>query len=118
MSGTLLTPILPFITDSEENIKQVIKLSAEHGAKFIFSMGGVTLRENQKEYFFQALDRSFPGLREKYSKIYGNQYFCGSLNKKLKDIYEKECEKYGLLYQMEDIIKAYKKSKFEQLTLI
>ena len=49
--GTLLTPIIPFITDSEENIRDVIKLSAENGAKFVFSMGGVTLRENQREYF-------------------------------------------------------------------
>lgn len=49
--GTLLTPIIPFITDSEENIRNVIRLSYENGAKFVFSMGGVTLRENQREFF-------------------------------------------------------------------
>lgn len=107
--GTLLTPIIPFITDSEKNIRNVIKLSAENGAKFVFSMGGVTLRENQKDYFFYQLDKSFPGMKEKYIKNFGNSYFCYSLNKNLKNVFEEECSKYGLFYKMEDIIKAYKK---------
>ena len=109
--GTLLTPIIPFITDSEENIRKVISLSAKNGAKFVFSMGGVTLRDNQREYFFQALDRLFPGIKEKYIRNYGNQYFCSSVNKKLNYIFRDECKKYGLLYKMEDIIRAYKREQ-------
>ena len=70
--GTLLTPIIPFITDTKENIRKIIKLSYENGAKFVFSMGGVTLRENQREYFFNQLDKSFPNLNERYIKSYGN----------------------------------------------
>ena len=115
--GTLLTPIIPFITDSEENIKEVIRLSLDNGAKFVFSMGGVTLRENQREYFYQELDKSFPGLKEKYIRTFGNNYFCYSLNKNLKNVFISECKKYGLLYKMEDIIKAYKKNdEIEQLS--
>lgn len=115
--GTLLTPIIPFITDSEENIKEVIRLSNDNGAKFVFSMGGVTLRENQREYFYQELDKSFPGLKEKYIRTFGNNYFCYSLNKNLKNVFISECKKYGLLYKMEDIIKAYKKNdEIEQLS--
>ena len=117
--GTLLTPIIPFITDSEENIKEVIRLSAENGAKFVFSMGGVTLRENQKEYFYEQLDNSFPGLKEKYIRTFGNNYFCYPLNENLKYVFKDECKKYGLLYKMEDIIKAYKKNdELEQLTFM
>lgn len=118
--GTLLTPIIPFITDSEKNIKEVIRLSAENGAKFVFSIGGVTLRENQRDYFFEQLDKSFPGLKEKYIRIYGNNYFCYPLNKNLQKVFYEECNKYGLLYKMEDIIDAYKKenSENEQLTFI
>lgn len=115
--GTLLTPIIPFITDSEENIKEVIRLSHDNGAKFVFSMGGVTLRENQREYFYQELDKSFLGLKEKYIRTFGNNYFCYSLNKNLKNVFISECKKYGLLYKMEDIIKAYKKNdEIEQLS--
>lgn len=118
--GTLLTPIIPFITDSEENIRKVIRLSAENGAKFVSSMGGVTLRENQREYFYEQLDKSFPKLKEKYINTYGNNYFCYPLNKNLADVFKEECEKYGLLYKMNDIIKAYKKENkdFEQLTFL
>ena len=116
--GTLLTPIIPFITDSEENIKEVIRLSAENGAKFVYSIGGVTLRDNQCEYFYQELDKFFPGLKQRYIKTYRNNYFCYSLNKNLRYIFRNECKKYGLLYKMEDIIKAYKKDEgLEQLTI-
>ena len=117
--GTLLTPIIPFITDSEENIKNLIRLSYENGAKFVFSMGGVTLRENQREYFYNELDKSFSGLKEKYIKTFGNNYFCCSLNKNLYTVFKEECKKYGLLYKMEDIINTYKKSdSLQQLTFI
>ncbi len=116
--GTLLTPIIPLITDSEENIKKIIELSAKNGAKFIYSIGGVTLRENQREYFYDKLDKYFPGLKEKYIRTFGNKYYCKSINKNLALIFKKECEKYGLLYKMEDIIKAYKKEKIDnQLSL-
>ena len=118
--GTLLTPIIPFITDSEENIRNVIRLSYENGAKFVFSMGGVTLRENQREYFYEQLDKTFPELKQKYIKTYGNNYFCYPLNKNLGKIFKEECEKYGILYKMNDIVKAYKKEikQEEQLTFI
>jgi len=116
--GTLITPIIPFITDSEKNIKEVIRLSAENGAKFVYTIGGVTLRENQRDYFYQELEKYFPGLKEKYIKTFGNNYFCYPLNKNLKNIFQDECKKYGLLYEMEDIIKAYKKNnEIEQLSI-
>ena len=118
--GTLLTPIIPFITDSEENIRNVIKQSYENGAKFVFTMGGVTLRENQRDYFFEQLDKTFPKQKEKYIKTFGNNFFFYPLNKNLKKIFNEECEKYGLLYKMSDIVKAYKKEikEDEQMSFI
>ncbi len=118
--GTLLTPILPYITDSEDNIRNVIKLSAENGAKFVFSMGGVSLRENQRVYYYEQLDKIFPGLKETYMRTFGNSYFCYPINKKLKKVFKEECEKYGLLYKMSDIINAYKEEikEDEQLSFI
>jgi len=118
-TGVLLHPILPFITDDEENIKQIVYLAYIHGAKFIHTYFGVTLRDRQRDYFYQQLDFHFPGLKEKYIKRYGGRYQCFSKNKKhLEYIFQKECQKYGLLYKMEDIIKAYQtKEHIEQLTL-
>ncbi|MDR0542256.1 MAG: radical SAM protein [Dysgonamonadaceae bacterium] len=118
-SGVLLTPVLPFITDSEENIRKIIRLSYENGAKFIWSMGGVTLRENQRIYFYSQLDKHFSGLKDTYKNRFGDSYVCSSMNKKIPAILKHECEKYGLLYKMPDIIEAYAKTgkKDRQLSL-
>ncbi|MDR1416804.1 MAG: radical SAM protein [Prevotellaceae bacterium] len=118
--GTLLTPMIPFITDTEENIRQVVRLSHENGAKFVWSMGGVTLRDNQRLYFYSKLDRHFEGLKNKYIKTFGSSYVCNPLNKNITAVFKEECEKYGLLYAMPDIIRAYKKTGtgFEQLKLL
>lgn len=80
----------------------------------------MTLRENQRDYYFEQLDKNFKGLKEKYIKCYGNKYNCETPNyKKLYKIFKEECEKYGILYKMKDIIKAYKKEikEDEQMSL-
>lgn len=117
-TGILFNPLLPYLCDSEENIKEVVRLSAEAGAKFIHTYFGVTLRQNQRDYYYAKLDEHFPGLKMKYIQQYGNKYNCSSPDiKKLRNVFVKECNTYGLLYRMSDIIHAYKKPKDEQLTL-
>lgn len=105
----MLNPILPFITDKEEDIKELVRLAHAHGAKFIHTYMGMTLRENQRDYYYQMLDQYFPGLKEKYMKTYGNRYQCSVPNaKRLYQVLKRECDKYGILYQMKDIITSYK----------
>lgn len=110
--GVLLMPILPFINDSEENIKNIIKKAYESNAKFVFSYGlGVTLRQNQRQHYFDQLNKLFPGnnLPQRYINTYKESYINpASNNKKLWRVFKEECEKYNLLYKMEDIIKDYK----------
>lgn len=108
--GVMMNPVLPFITDNEEDIKLLVKLAYENGAKFIHTYMGMTLRENQRDYYFEKLDKHFIGLKEKYIKYYGDRYNCVIPNyKKLYKVFVDECNKYGILYNMNDIIKAYKK---------
>lgn len=119
-TGILLHPVLPFITDNEENIIQIVKYAYESGAKFIHCNFGVTLRDRQREYFYQQLDQKFPGLKKKYIHYYGECYDCQSPSVQyLKTVFQRECQKYGLLYKMEDIIQAYKihQNKYAQLSL-
>lgn len=117
--GILFTPMLPYITDDEEHVKAMVKKAHESKAKFIYSYQGVTLRENQREYYYQQLDALFPGLSHQYRKVYRGSYMCNSPNhKRIKRIFEEECKKYGLLYKMNDIIKAYQTHKeVDQLRL-
>lgn len=109
-TGVLLMPILPYITDEPEQIVALIHKVKEAGANFIYPGMGVTLRDRQRAYYFDALDNAFPGLKQKYMKDFGNQYGCGPKNaKQLYGIFAKTCESLGLLYRMKDIIQLYKK---------
>lgn len=109
-TGIMMNPTLPFITDSKEDIKKLVKLAHENGAKFIHTYMGMTLRENQRDYYFDKLDKHFMGLKEKYIKYYGDKYNCIVPNyKRLYKVFTDECAKYGILYDMKDIIKSYKK---------
>ena len=108
--GVLMMPILPFIEDDEANIKGIIHKAHQSGAHFIFPGFGVTLRQNQRDYFLEQLDLKFPGFRVKYEKTYGYAYSCSSPNaKRLWQMLKAECELLGMVYRMEDIIKGYKK---------
>ncbi len=118
--GIMMNPVLPFITDKEEDIKKLVKLAYDNGAKFIHTYMGMTLRENQRDYYFNKLDQSFKGLRQKYIKYYGTRYSCIVPDyKKLYKVFIDECKKYGILYNMNDIIRTYKREikKNEQMAL-
>ena len=119
--GIMMNPVLPFITDRKEDIRNLVRLAYIHGAKFIHTYMGMTLRENQRDYYYEKLDVSFKPLKERYRKYYKNQYYCMVPNyKNLYQIFQEECDKYGILYRMEDIIEAYKKEnrkKREQMVL-
>ena len=118
--GIMMNPILPFITDNEEDIKELVRLAHESGAKFIQTFMGMTLRENQRDYYYQKLDKYFPGIKEKYIKTYRESYNCPVPNYKyLYKVLTKECDKYGILYNMKDIINSYKKEikEIEQISL-
>ncbi|MBP2656848.1 MAG: radical protein [Firmicutes bacterium] len=108
-TGILLMPVLPFIEDTEENISTIVKQAHENNAKFIYPAFGVTLRQNQREWFYKKLDEQFPALKEKYIKQFGNAYECRSPNAgKLWPLFQKECDQAGIVYKMEDIINGYK----------
>lgn len=116
--GVLLAPVLPFITNTKENISNIIKKAKDANVDFVYAMFGVTLRDIQRDYFYKMLDLHFPKVKEKYIITYLNQYDCRVQNEKeLYSVLKEECEKYGILYKMNDIIKAYKKEKVEQLRL-
>jgi len=102
-----LTPILPFINDTEENLLGLLDYCVQAGVKGILSFGiGVTLREGDREYFYAALDRDFPGVKQQYIRTFGNAYVCNSPNdKKLMQILRKTCQEHGILWQTDDVFR-------------
>ncbi|MBQ4321426.1 MAG: radical SAM protein [Oscillospiraceae bacterium] len=100
-----LSPILPFINDTEENLRGILRYCFDAGVKGIITWGmGVTLRDGDREYFYAALDRHFPGMKERYIRTFGNAYECDSPeNPRLMEIFRTECEKHGVLHRLEDV---------------
>ena len=119
-SGILMMPILPFISDSEENIIAIVKNAAECGANFIYPFFGLTLRQGQREYFYGALEKFARELVPRYKKTFGHRYEClAPKYKKLYQIFKNACEKYRIVYQMTDIIEGAKdKVQIRQLPLL
>lgn len=117
-----LTPVLPFINDTEENVKGIIEYCIKAKVKGIICFGmGVTLREGDREYFYRALDEHFPGIKEKYIKTYGNAYeILSGKNEHLMSIVEDGCRKNGIMYEPEKCF-AYLREfpeKSEQLSFL
>ena len=95
-----ITPLLPFLTDTRENVQTLLDYCVDARVKgIIYFNAGMTLREGDREYYYDALDKHFPGLSEEYHKMYGNAYELKSPNSsELTKLIEETCEKYGILH--------------------
>ena len=100
-----LSPILPHINDTEENIRGILNACRDVGVKGIlcFNMG-LTLREGNREYFYTQLDKHFPGLKERYIRTYGNAYEINSpRNRELMKLFHDFCEETGMMHDIRQI---------------
>ena len=99
-----LSPILPYINDTEENIRGLLDYCIEakvHGI-ICFSMG-LTLRDGNREYFYEQLKKKFPGLTRKYIEEYGNSYGINSpQNKQLMKLFRDFCKENNILYNTKE----------------
>ena len=116
-----LSPILPFLNDTEENIAGLLELCVRTGVKGVvcFDMG-MTLREGNREYFYVALDRHFPGLKERYIRTFGSAYVCPSPNRdRLMELFRETCSRSGLFWRPEDCFRYLGElpEKYEQTKL-
>lgn len=99
------SPILPFINDTEENLRGILNYCFEAGVMGILCFGiGVTLREGDREYFYGKLDRHFPGLRQQYQRKYGYAYAVISDNHSaLMKIFYDECKAHAVMCDVGEI---------------
>ena len=116
-----LTPVLPFVNDTEENITAILNECVSAGVKGVISFGmGMTLREGDREYYYAALDRHFPGMKERYIKRYGNAYELPSPEAgKLTKIFRRICSENGIMYDPEKCFSYMRElpERYEQLSL-
>ena len=116
-----ITPILPFINDTEENVTIILKECARVGVKGIIDFGmGLTLREGDREYYYAALDKHFPGMKQRYIERYGNAYELPSPNAKvLQGILRRICNENGMLSNTYECFKYMNElpEKYHQMSL-
>ena len=118
-----LSPILPFINDTEENIRGVLEYCSGAGVKGIICFGmGLTLREGNREYFYAQLDRLFPGMKEQYIRRYGTQYVIDSPHSgELMKIFHSFCAEKGMMHDNDQIFRYLsafeEKNSEEQMSL-
>ncbi len=116
-----ITPILPFINDTKENITAILSECARVGVKGVIDFGmGLTLRDGDREYYYAALDRFFPGMKKKYINQYGNAYELPSPNEKeLTAIFKDICAENGILSSVDECFKFMYEfpEKYSQMSL-
>ena len=116
-----LTPVLPFINDTKENITSILNECVRVGVKGIIDFGmGLTVRDGDREYYYSALDKHFPGMKERYIKTYRNAYELPSPNtKELTEIFQRICRENGILSDPEECFRYMSElpEKYQQLSL-
>lgn len=118
-----LSPILPYINDTKENIEGILEYCREAGVYGIICFGmGVTLRKGDREYFYAALDKHFPGMHEKYHRRFGYDYEIPSERSgELMRYFRSFCKENHIVSNCEqifDYLREFPENKgYEQLSL-
>jgi DNA repair photolyase len=112
--GVLLMPVLPFLNDTAENIISIIEMAKKAGAKYIIGWMGMTLRDKQRDYYYEKLDKHCPGVKSNYLARYGNQYSITVPDGiKLHSLFNATCKEFGIATAM----KFFEENKPVQLDL-
>ena len=130
VTGTWLNPMLPFLTDTTENLREVLRRTADAGGRFALCHFALTLREGDREYFYAALDNApdpltprNPALRARdvrarYVAAFGLRYVCPSPDaERLEDVFNAECDRLGLLRDFASVNRAASAGALERTTL-
>ncbi len=98
LTGTSMMPVLPGLCDSDENLEATVRWTAEHGGKFVL-VGGLTLSDQQKDYFFGVLRKNCPDLVSLYQRLYPPGSYAAvrtgdahAIGKRVREL----CHRYGI----------------------
>lgn len=117
-----LCPFLPFINDTEENLRGLLDYCVDADVYGILCWGiGMTLRDGSRDYFHKKLDKHFPGLKDAYHKKYGYKYeITSGNNNKLMKLLRETCEKHGIVTGVDNLfeyMRAYEEKEYRQIEL-
>lgn len=117
-----MSPFLPFINATRENVEGILDYCISAGVYGIICFGiGMTLREGNREYFYEALDKNFPGMRERYQRKYGYAYeVTSSRNREIMGMLHRVCREHGIVSDVNEVfayLHEFPEEEYEQLSL-
>lgn len=118
-----ITPILPYINNTKENLEGILKYCTIAKVWGIIHFGmGLTLRDGNREYFYQALDKHFPGLRATYHQKYGYAYeIISDNNREFLKLLNSTCKEKGIMCNPDEVfsfLHSFPENKqYNQMTL-
>ena len=113
--GVMVTPLLPFITDTADNIEAIVEKAHESGVNFIYTRFGLSMRDGQSTHYLKKARSIKRDISQLMQEAYGLSFFCYSQEiDELRNLFQKRCEAAGILYKMEDIIAASKARQQEE----
>ncbi|MCJ7658633.1 MAG: radical SAM protein [Anaerolineales bacterium] len=97
LTGVAMMPVLPFLEDNIENITALVSKAHQSGAAYIIPSFGVSLRSGSRDYYYEKLDKHFPGVSESYKQRFGNMVHCPANNiDQLREVFTELCNQYSL----------------------
>jgi len=69
LTGTVAMPLMPSLCDDDLNLQALAQWTTRHGGKFVLG-GGLTLADQQKEFFMRVLYQNCPELLPTYERLY------------------------------------------------
>lgn len=97
LTGVTMMPILPFVGDGPESIVEIVERAHEAGASYVVPWFGMSLRDRQREHYYAKLDEHFPGVRARYERRFGDQYYCTAVNaRELDRAFTAACGQLGI----------------------
>jgi DNA repair photolyase len=96
-AGVCMMPVLPFLEDTPDNLRAIIERAEGSGAEFVIPWFGMSMRDRQRAYYYEQLDRLFPGLRVQYERAFGDQYSCPARGaNQLSRLFYELCARRGI----------------------
>ncbi len=101
LTGVIMMPVLPFITDTGESVAAIVDRARDAGASYIVPCFSMTMRDHQRDYYYRQLDRLFPGLRAEYERRFGDRYVCPARDAgRLERVFRTRCAEHGIATRM------------------
>lgn len=95
VTGLHMMPILPFLTDSPQNLEQILSLAAECSVDYALP-GILNLRGETRKHFFNFLARNYPELLDPYRRLYAKGGADRTYKAELYGVLKSLMEKYHL----------------------